>query len=211
MVPDCLYLSGSVAAMVLSAGRFRFSGAGADSSTAPEDPAAPEVAALEPADVAACDVLSEPGAVVLPPHALASSRTPRAAIVYRARRADEVVVNSKVSPGGLVAGGHAGLGDCTEYCHANDDGHVSQAHRFTRSRSQRGERIELPLARWAQRTIWFTVTHSQSKVAEQVPIRWQPIDFFQLHGSQPAGDVVLGRYRTGTRQLDPVRRIVLSP
>jgi hypothetical protein len=57
--------------------------------------------------VAALDVLSEPGAVVLPPHAPTRSRTPRAAIVYLALRDDtgfnSTVFNSKVSPERLVA------------------------------------------------------------------------------------------------------------
>jgi hypothetical protein len=82
--------------------RFRFNGDGTASETAADDPAA-----LEPAEVAALDVLSDPGAVVLAPHALASSRTPSAAIVYLALRDAAVfnstVFNSKVSPGRLRA------------------------------------------------------------------------------------------------------------
>jgi hypothetical protein len=62
-----------------------------------DDPAALEAAALEAAEPA-FEVLSEPGAVVLAPHALASSNTPTTAIVYLVVR-DDTVCNSKVSPG----------------------------------------------------------------------------------------------------------------
>src|SRR6478752_4010042 len=92
MVPDCLYLSGSAAAIVSSLVRLRSSGDGTASETVADDPAALDAAEL------GFEVLSEPGAVVLAPHALASSRTERAAIVQVDLR-DDTVCNSKVSPG----------------------------------------------------------------------------------------------------------------
>ena len=98
---------------------FRFSGAGTASETAADEPAA-----LAPA-VAALDVLSDPGAVVLAPHAVASSRTPSAAIVYLVFRDaavfDSTVFNSKVSPERLRAHRNAAVVVIfTAYCHADE-------------------------------------------------------------------------------------------
>src|SRR5664279_894951 len=93
-LPDCLYLSGSAAASASSFGRLRFSGAGA----APSAVAVVEPPMAEPL-AAAAEVVSEPGWVVLAPHPLARSSTPRAATRYRERCDDEVVF-SKLSPDG---------------------------------------------------------------------------------------------------------------
>jgi len=83
----------------------------------------------------AFEVLPEPGAVVLAPHALASSRTPSAAIVYLVFRDAAVfnntVFNSKVSPGRLRAHRNSAVVVIfTAYCHADDDEHVSSSHRI---------------------------------------------------------------------------------
>src|SRR6476620_1378728 len=92
MVPDCLYLSGSAAAIVSSLARLRSSGAGTVSSA---DELPPAELAAEPAEPAAAAVVEASGAVVLAPHP-ASRINPSAAAVHAAARREVTTVLRKV-------------------------------------------------------------------------------------------------------------------
>src|SRR5664279_1796479 len=128
-LPDCLYLSGSAAASASSFGRLRFSGPGADPcAVAVVEPpeAAPEPALAAGPLAGAAEVVSDPGWVVLAPHPLARSSTPRAATRYRERCDDEMVF-SKLSPDGEQRPRHYLDGLLVASCHGADDQRVSDA------------------------------------------------------------------------------------
>jgi hypothetical protein len=74
--------------------RFRFSGVGVDSdpASAPDEPA--DVAAAEPAEVAAAVV--DPGGVVLAPQAAVASRMPSTAVPASTERTRDFFIDSKI-------------------------------------------------------------------------------------------------------------------